>query len=722
MSIGTAKPEKIPKPRTHIAPHRTKRHREAMLLPAQSGFVAALLLAVIAVNHSARGQGRPKDDRLVMIATVVGLMHLFSAVMAIFPDSRFWTGLFWACAGLLPITMAAMVRHLAASALGAPLGRLRWVSMLFALASLPLAFTPWMIDGPMLPMGLGLGVYTLLALISDQLRVAAGLSQDTTETGRLRLLWIGCALAIGMSGLEAVLGNRLAGTGTIAPVVLIGYLSTTLMRERLLDSQELIARGAIFGTITLAVTLLYSLLVVAFRQQGATFVFATLISSAVLSLLFDPLRRKVEATLMRLMMSGTAHLTEACFRARDGIRRSVQMQQMLEVVIAELHGRNIVTGAALYLLDPSEQFLGLAAFGGTRPSPRLWVRDAPQLFSRLRDELSALSVADISRERRRRSEWIGKMTAAEDAQVAHHDGLLRSLNDLGADLLLPIHSESRIIGMLAISDERRPEGYTPVERAALLALAGRLGIGLSNTHHADQLRLRDRLATLGEMSAGLAHEIRNPLGSIKGAAQLLEAGEGIDDESKEMLEIINNEVEHLNRIMTGFLDYARPSNLRRSTVEPADFLAAASRQLGDNILLNCDEGQAPIAIDPDRILQVLRNLVRNAREAAPDEKVEIKSSDRGDQLIIEVLDRGPGVSAELREQLFTPFVTSKSGGTGLGLAISQRIVKDHRGRLEIRPREGGGCIARMVLPRLASSADETEPPAKPSPSEGGAAT
>jgi signal transduction histidine kinase len=689
-----------------------------MLLTAQTGFVAALLLAVIAVNHSARGQGRPKDDRLVLVATLFGLLQFFSAVAAIAPESRFWAGMFWTCAGLLPAVTVGMVRHLTQPEHQNTMATLRWMSFLFAGASILLAFTPWLHDGGLLGLVLGSCLYVILAFICDQLRRGAQSAEDASLTGRLRLLWIGCSLALGMSAFEALLGNFLFGLGTIAPVVLMAYLSANLMRERLLDSQEMIARGSVFGMVTLAITALYSLLVVAFRQQGATFVFATLISSAVLVLLFEPLRAKTEASLMRLMMASTAHLTEACFKARDGIRRSVQMDQMLDAVVGELQGTGIVTGVAMYLLDPSEQFLGLTAYGGQQPGQRLWVRDAPELFSRLRDERSPLSRAELERERRRRSEWIGPMTAAEDAQVANYRGLLKGLDALGADLLLPIVSQGRLIGVLTINDERRPEGYTPVERAALLALAGRLGIGLSNTQYADQLRLRDRLATLGEMSAGLAHEIRNPLGSIKGAAQLLESSDELPEDLKEMLSIINNEVTHLDRVVQGFLDYARPSNLRRINVSPVQFLNDASRHLGDGLHLEVHAELAPISIDPDSILQVLRNLVRNAKEAAPDAPVVLAALDRGDTLVIEILDRGPGISEELKEQLFTPFVTSKSGGTGLGLAISQRIVKDHRGRLEVRPREGGGTVARISLPRLASQATGTGPPVQPDNNEG----
>ena len=127
--------------------------------------------------------------------------------------------------------------------------------------------------------------------------------------------------------------------------------------------------------------------------------------------------------------------------------------------------------------------------------------------------------------------------------------------------------------------------------------------------------------------------------------------------------------------------------------------------------MTVDAELPPVALDPDRILQVLRNLVRNAREAAPDEKIELSGSDRGDYFVMDIRDRGPGISLELKDQLFIPFVTNKSGGTGLGLAISQRIVKDHRGRLELRPREGGGTVGRIMLPRMPLSVDESNPPA-----------
>ena len=197
-----------------------------------------------------------------------------------------------------------------------------------------------------------------------------------------------------------------------------------------------------------------------------------------------------------------------------------------------------------------------------------------------------------------------------------------------------------------------------------MALAGRLGIGLSNTQHADQLRLRDRLATLGEMSAGLAHEIRNPLGSIKGAAQLLEGGQDLPDDAAEMLDIILKEVAHLDHTVQGFLDYAEvPTDLSRSSVRPSEFLTAAVKLLGDDVTLEVDADLPPPATPTASCRCFATSCAM--REAAPDELIEVHAHDRGDYFSVDIRDRGPGIPSELGDQVY-PFRDRQVGRYGFG--------------------------------------------------------
>ncbi|HBU48605.1 MAG TPA: hypothetical protein DEB46_09855 [Myxococcales bacterium] len=669
-----------------------------LLLAAQTGFVAALLLAVIAVSHSARGQGRRQDDRLVIFAANLGFVHLFSVTAAL-SSYGLWPRLMWIAAGITPITASAFLRSLVGNADRGAVQTGRFPAALFAIATSVLALTPWLIEGGIIPVLVGSLLLGMHSYLIDMIRRAANVTDSPISQARLRLLWAGASLCVGLTALDLVTGRQLIGLGEISQVLYTGLLSASLLRERLLDLQDLIARGLIFGLLVLLLTVLYGVLVFPFYQDGETFLFASLVSSAILLLLINPVTRSIENLIMRLMLADTQVLTEACYTARDRIRRSVQARQMMDSVVTALMENSTVTRVAIYLTGPMGLSFNLKASGGPTPQTTLEVRDFPEFYSQLRGDQASLSRSGIQRQLSRRTEWIGPVNAENDPEIAHLNALEEGLTKAGADLLLPVSSQGQVLGLLSVGDDRRPEGFTRAEAAALSALAGRLGIGISNTQHMEQLRFRDRLAALGEMSAGLAHEIRNPLGSIQGAVQMLEDELPLDEEQGELFDIITNEVRHLSSVVQGFLDYSRPLNVKPEAVDMVEFLDACAQVLAGSPTIEVSQAMERAWLDRDRILQVLRNLVNNAREADPENEPVISCHDSSLGTVIEIIDQGPGIPDEQKSKLFTPFFTTKDRGTGLGLAICQQITKAHGGRLDLLTNPGGGTIARITLPK-----------------------
>ncbi len=669
-----------------------------LLLAAQTGFVAALLLAVIAVSHSARGQGRRQDDRLVIFAANLGFVHLFSVTAAL-SSYGLWPRLMWIAAGITPITASAFLRSLVGNADRGAVQTGRFPAALFAIATSVLALTPWLIEGGIIPVLVGSLLLGMHSYLIDMIRRAANVTDSPISQARLRLLWAGASLCVGLTALDLVTGRQLIGLGEISQVLYTGLLSASLLRERLLDLQDLIARGLIFGLLVLLLTVLYGVLVFPFYQDGETFLFASLVSSAILLLLINPVTRSIENLIMRLMLADTQVLTEACYTARDRIRRSVQARQMMDSVVTALMENSTVTRVAIYLTGPMGLSFNLKASGGPTPQTTLEVRDFPEFYSQLRGDQASLSRSGIQRQLSRRTEWIGPVNAENDPEIAHLNALEEGLTKAGADLLLPVSSQGQVLGLLSVGDDRRPEGFTRAEAAALSALAGRLGIGISNTQHMEQLRFRDRLAALGEMSAGLAHEIRNPLGSIQGAVQMLEDELPLDEEQGELFDIITNEVRHLSSVVQGFLDYSRPLNVKAEAVDMVEFLDACAQVLAGSPTIEVSQTMERAWLDRDRILQVLRNLVNNAREADPENEPVISCHDSSLGTVIEIIDQGPGIPDEQKSKLFTPFFTTKDRGTGLGLAICQQITKAHGGRLDLLTNPGGGTIARITLPK-----------------------
>jgi len=231
----------------------------------------------------------------------------------------------------------------------------------------------------------------------------------------------------------------------------------------------------------------------------------------------------------------------------------------------------------------------------------------------------------------------------------------------------------------------------------------------------DQLKKTERLTAAGQLSASLAHEIRNPLASISGAAGILARGQASSDARAECLEILTKESQRLNKLLTNFLDFARPRLPRLQKTEPRDMVQSvtalaqhAARRQGVSLQVETEGQEREVECDPEQIKQLLLNLILNAIQATEGEgQVKVRSFFAGENLCIEVCDHGRGISAEERDRIFEPFFTTKENGTGLGLAIASNIAAQHGGVLTCRPNTGPGTIFRMELPVSTSSPDMT---------------
>lgn len=225
-----------------------------------------------------------------------------------------------------------------------------------------------------------------------------------------------------------------------------------------------------------------------------------------------------------------------------------------------------------------------------------------------------------------------------------------------------------------------------------------------------QLRHADRLATLGKLAANLAHEIRNPLGSIRGTAEILADHFQPGQREHEFLTILQREVTRLNAVLTNFLEFARGQSLSgfaasgTSTVEEA--ITTVSHLLEQELAkrevileLRAVSPGLTVPIPAQQLTQLLLNLVLNAAQATPrGGSICITTESRDAQATICVEDSGPGIPAEIREKAFQPFFTTREDGTGLGLSIVQRIAQRAGGRAEVGESRLGGALLRIVLP------------------------
>jgi len=242
--------------------------------------------------------------------------------------------------------------------------------------------------------------------------------------------------------------------------------------------------------------------------------------------------------------------------------------------------------------------------------------------------------------------------------------------------------------------------------AGILTLATLLFWRTSRRYDAARVRLEEqrRLTVLGEMSAVLAHEIRNPLASLKGHAQLL--AERLPENSLERrkAERVVDEAKRLEVLTNDLLDFARTGPMDLQPVDPAALLKACAADVA-NARIDVDTTQAPKSwmLDERRFCNaVLANLLRNAAQVSPPDKPpKARVYSESGELIFAVRDYGPGLPAGEEHRLFDPFFTTRTTGTGLGLAVARRIAELHGGRISAQNAEGGGALFRVELPARA---------------------
>lgn len=222
----------------------------------------------------------------------------------------------------------------------------------------------------------------------------------------------------------------------------------------------------------------------------------------------------------------------------------------------------------------------------------------------------------------------------------------------------------------------------------------------------EDLRRKDRLAALGAMSAGMAHEIRNPLGVISSSAQLLEGRLAGVDPNGQLLGIIQEETARLNQLISAFLAFGRPATPQLQRCDLREIVARVLLHLGSlakehGVLLQADAPPAAMLTqaDPAMLQQVLLNLLLNALDATPTGgQVQVGLQRQDGRVLLQVRDDGCGIPADLQQRVFDPFFTTKDQGTGLGLATAYKIIESHGGELRLVSQPGAGATFCIDLP------------------------
>jgi signal transduction histidine kinase len=603
------------------------------------------------------------------------------------------------------------------------------IATLLGIPMLAIAVSPFERAGQLVK-ALALGtlylyVFGLLAVALTSLWRRGEKNPSRAVRDRIRFLaGVGAlAMTFTLADFVAFLGVQLPPIGAVLAVVFLFVLAESLTRPRLADLYELSGRLLVSTALAFALAGIFYGFITYIGRFGAMYLNAVL-AAIVFLVLFEPLEHEFETRVNKFFFRERYDLESSVAELRRRLAHTLESAEMVEVVISGLEQSRRVTASAVYLRDADGNGFDLVGSVGPAPAPRLESLAIRPLTERLTQSMSLEELAREVDNAPHARETMAPVLTAVDA-----------LGPLKSSVILAIRGDAdELVGLLCVADDRVKDAFTPEEIALLETVAAQMGVAIANSRLYDRMKERDRLAALGSMAAGLAHEVKNPLGAIKGAAQLLEEVAGSakepDPTMAEFLGIILEETDRLNRVVGSFLDYARP---HAGNPVPLDINAAVKRTLqilssqkkdDVDIRLDLTEKIPRASIDPEKLRQVLMNLVQNAGQAMNGQgRVTITTSARRasraaswitappttnsgrlpleeqvEVVEISVADTGPGISNKVLKNLFVPFFTTKEKGTGLGLAISQSIVQNAGGSIQVQSQPGSGTKFTITLP------------------------
>jgi signal transduction histidine kinase len=687
------------------------------LRPKTILFCAVLALA-IALSVLLRGR-----------RAVHWLFAAFAADVALWYASQSLAGFFRAdlwerVTGVLTVLLPQFAIHLFQSVVPLEVGstrtRLARFAALVGLAVLVVTVSPYH-DRPFALGAVYTYVFGLLAaaLIGLWRRGQASSSRAVRDRVRFLAMVGAAATSFSMADFLSYLGVHIPPIGAVLSIVFLFVLAESVTRPRLADIYELAGRLLVSTALAFCLAGIFYMFVMVIGGFDTMYLNAVL-AAIVFLVLFEPLQTEVETRIHQFFFRERYDLETSVAELRKRLAHVLEIDEMVATLMQGLDRSRRVTTAALYLRDQDgDGFDVVGSFGAGVPK-RVEALGARPLLDRLEAHPS-VSLEELARE--------GSSTA--DAAVL---AAAATLGALASAVVLAVRGEDDDgVGLLFVADDRVRDAFAPEEISLLETLATQIGVVVANSRVYSRMKERDRLAALGSMAAGLAHEVKNPLGAIKGAAQLLEevGASGADEPTaREFVGIILEEVNRLDRVVGSFLDYARP---HAGNPIPLDLNAAVRRTVqilssqitdgGIDVQLDLAEPLERARIDPEKFRQVLMNLVQNAIQAMDRRgKVTVSTAmrrstrgrvppadgstpasrrslpDETELIEVSVRDTGPGISPKVLRNLFVPFFTTKSEGTGLGLAISQSIVQNAGGTIEVHSQPGAGTTFTIVLP------------------------
>jgi len=610
--------------------------------------------------------------------------------------------------------------------------------------------TPWFIsdvrwvfgefyyDSPAPPLYVAFVVFFVGMMIVSHIELWRCWRRTTNRTQRLLIQWLLVGTLIGFAGgttcFLPVFGIDLYPYGNFAVPLFPLIMTYALLRYRLIDVNLALVRGLAFLAIyAIAVGTPF---LVGFSSQsllqatlGQAWWIAPVILMGLLASVSPVVFLFFVSRLEQRLLTAQRRYHRTLIAASSGMTRIKDLAHLCRLIVYMVNRTVGLTNSGLFLFDPKEARYTLVAARYERLLPQgLVIPKADPLVEMLQDEQDLLL-----RDELQRLAATGKHPAELDRKL---EAVYAWMRKLEAQLIVPSFTNDRLLAFLTLGGKRNGEPYTTDDVAIFSGLANQAALGIENALFFDELKTSEaymiqseKLASLGQLASGMAHEIHNPLTIISGEAQLyLERCKGQDQQVDELLHSIIEECHRAADITRRILRFAKPAPSEfgpvdlRATMEETLTLAGYQVPL-DQVQRNVQvpSNLPKVRGNQNQLQEVFLNLVLNACQAMGKQggRLDLVAVASGNQVEVRVTDTGPGIPPGKLTKVFDPFFTTKQSGTGLGLFVSQRIIRSHGGSIDVRSTEGRGTTFTIRLPVF--SDDSPQPAAAPAPASVGQA-
>lgn len=566
-----------------------------------------------------------------------------------------------------------------------------------------------------------------LMFIDWRLKRGAIKKAKIATVGLTRRYWIyfGALLMLGFAAMDHLpfLGDVVPSIANILLCLYLFIISEAIIHQRLLNVTGLFNRVVVLTFISVCVAVIYMLFVAWVDEAPGLFALNSVLASFIILMVIDPFRKLTSIGVMRLFTQSYSRFERRIEEAQLQLTGVLDTPGLAQLTLSLLESTLRCESATVFVLrSDGTKYRRIRGMRDDAAIAREILANHPviEFFNRMRRRGETPVILDQYLENE-----IDRTTSQTQRQA--YDLVLKGMLGLNANIAIPFIDNTTVLGFVAVRANNPPEpwgnnwGLLSVIYPFFLQAARTL----KNMDVYVRLREKDRLAALGEMAAGLAHEIRNPLGAIKGAAQYLEPQS--EGPQAAFLGVIVEEVNRLNKVVTQFLDYSRPLSADMveydigTLLERTHAFFQSNRHANPqtaahypNLELVAPEGGfsalPKVRCAPEQIKQVLVNLVQNAvhslTQSPPPEggriilsaAAERRLRDNALEVIVSVEDNGRGIARENLDKIFIPFFTTSPSGTGLGLPICSRIVEAHGGSIEVLSEEGKFTRFSMRLP------------------------